>query len=107
MAEENELHIAEIPYESGRVKFRYARKLSTDGQRWVRHGKFEQYAEDGTLLSEGQYVDGKEEGIWRYYHPDGNLAAEGRYSQGAEVGRWRYWSADGSEEYDEHPTGRE
>ncbi|PTB22165.1 hypothetical protein C9I57_04445 [Trinickia symbiotica] len=107
MTAENELHIAEIPYESGGVKFRYARKLSSDGQRWIRHGRYEHYAVDGTLLSEGQYVDGKEEGVWRDYQPNGNLAAEGQYSQGEQVGHWRYWSADGNEEYDEPPPIRD
>lgn len=103
MTDENTLNLAEVPYESGGVRYRYARKLSPDGQRWIRHGRFEHYAQDGTLLSEGFYADGKEEGVWRDFHPNGQLAAEGQYSQGQEVGRWRYWTADGREEPDEHP----
>ena len=101
MSDTTTIHIAEIPYASGRVRYRYARRLSSDGQRWIRHGRFEHYAEDGTLLSEGSYVDGKEEGVWRDFHPNGQLAAEGHYSQGNEVGLWRYWAEDGRAEGEE------
>lgn len=40
------LHIAEIPYGSGEVRFRYARYLSDDGSRWIRHGLFCAYWQD-------------------------------------------------------------
>jgi hypothetical protein len=98
MTETTTLHIAEIPYDSGSVQYRYSRRLSPDGQRWIRHGRFESFAENGTLLSEGHYIDGKEDGWWKDSHPNGQLAAEGRYEQGSEVGIWKYWSIDGLEE---------
>jgi antitoxin component YwqK of YwqJK toxin-antitoxin module len=98
MSIEADLNIAEIPYESGAIKFRYARVLSPDKTRWVRHGLFVAYHENGTVASEGQYVDGKEDGLWRDFHPDGRAAAEGRYREGQEVGVWRFWNLDGTEE---------
>lgn len=32
---DNILHIAEIPYETGELHFRYSRKLSPDGTKWI------------------------------------------------------------------------
>ena len=98
MTIEADLHIAEIPYESGAVKFRYARVMSPDKTRWIRHGLFVAYHENGKVMSEGQYVDGLEDGQWRDFHPDGQPAAEGHYREGKEVGVWRFWKPDGTEE---------
>jgi hypothetical protein len=98
MTSDPDLHIAEIPYESGAIRFRYARVMSPDRTRWIRHGLFVAYHENGTVVSEGHYVDGKEEGLWRDFHPDGRPASEGHYRDGREVGVWRFWNADGTEE---------
>lgn len=92
-----ELIIVEIPYESGEMRFRYSRYLSEDGSRWIRHGLFRAYYKNGALASEGNYVDGAEQGAWRDYHENGELAAEGMYDRGQEIGKWKYWNQDGSE----------
>jgi antitoxin component YwqK of YwqJK toxin-antitoxin module len=93
-----ELSIAEIPYETGQVHYRYSRYLSDDGERWIRHGLFRAYYIDGTLASEGSYHHGLEHGLWRDYHVNGRLAAEGRYDCGVEVGTWSYWNPSGRPE---------
>ena len=49
------LHIAEIPYETGEIHFRYSRKMSPDGTKWIREGLF---------------------GIWQYYDENGNFQEE-------------------------------
>jgi len=90
-----DLNIAEIPYESGVIRFRYSRFLSADGSRWVRHGLFRAYREDGSLASEGSYEHGQEHGLWRDYHANGQLATEGQYTHGTETGVWHYWSETG------------
>jgi antitoxin component YwqK of YwqJK toxin-antitoxin module len=92
------LFIAEIPYESGAIRFRYSRILSEDGTRWMRHGLFVEYHETGAVASEVEYVRGIEHGVCRDYHPNGVLAAEGQYHEGKEHGLWRFWSEDGREE---------
>ena len=97
-----DLQIAEIPYESGAVQFRYARYLAADGSRWIRHGRFVAYYEDGTIKSEGEYAHGQEQGLWRDYHANGKLAAEGNYECGTETGTWHFWSESGEPEPDEH-----
>ncbi|HSV82080.1 MAG TPA: hypothetical protein VLK85_23045 [Ramlibacter sp.] len=91
-----DLNIAEIPYDSGEIRFRYTRVMASDGTRWIRHGLFCEYARNGQVISEGQYKDGKEEGLWRDYYPSGQLAAEGHYANGEEIGEWHYWSPDGT-----------
>lgn len=91
------LHIAEIQYPSGQVHFRYARYIADDGAKWVRHGRFTAFHDNGALASEGTYEHGQEHGLWRDYHPNGQLASEGFYESGSEVGVWRFWNPDGSE----------
>lgn len=90
-----DLNIAEVLHENGNVRFRYARKMSSDGTRWIRHGLFLAYHPDGAKASEGHYEEGVEQGLWRDYHQNGQLAAEGQYDGGAEVGQWHYWNPDG------------
>lgn len=91
-----DLNIAEIHYDSGEIKQRYARYLSPDGSRWVRHGLFRAYHRNGQLATEGNYVHGVEEGIWRDYHENGRLAAEGFYKDGKEFGEWKSWNDQGA-----------
>ena len=94
----SDLHIAEIPYESGAIRFRYSRYMSADGSTWIRHGLFRAYHEDGSLASEGNYEHGHEHGRWHDYHPNGQLAASGDFAHGAVIGAWQYWLPDGSHE---------
>lgn len=91
-----DLNIAEIPYDTGEMRFRYSRVKSQDGTRWIRHGLFREYHKSGQVISEGNYVDGKEQGLWRDYYPNGQVAAEGYYDGGTEVGEWKYWDIDGA-----------
>lgn len=98
MPSEIDLNLAEIPYDSGALRFRYTRYMASDGTRWVRHGLFVSYHENGIVSSEGGYIEGKEDGIWRVFHENGQLASEGSYRDGDEVGTWRFWGPDGREQ---------
>lgn len=95
------IHIVEIPYETGEVHFRYARKMSPDGTKWIRDGLYQEFNIDGSVASEGLFDEGLEEGLWKDYHENGNLAAEGYYSKGKEIGIWRYYDEDGNFEEEE------
>ncbi len=88
--------IAEILHPNGSVRFQYARYLPEAGDRWIRHGPFFAYHDDGTPASRGIYDHGHEQGVWQDFHPNGQLAAEGSYDKGEKVGDWRYWLADGT-----------
>ncbi|MEK8028835.1 toxin-antitoxin system YwqK family antitoxin [Pseudaquabacterium rugosum] len=93
-----DLHIAEISYESGAVHFRYSRVLSEDGTRWIRQGLFVEYSESGVVLAEGSYLNGKEEGSWCSFHENGQKASEGLYTDGKEEGTWHFWNSTGQPE---------
>ena len=45
-----------------------------------------EYWENGRVLSQIQYVDGIENGPFRYYHENGKLWREGNYKDGEEEG---------------------
>lgn len=91
-----ELNICEILYDTGEVQYRYSRVLSEDGTRWIRHGLFREYDKCGQVISEGNYICGKESGLWRDYYPNGQIAAEGHYDSGVETGVWTYWDELGN-----------
>lgn len=95
-----DLNIAEIPYETGEIQFRYARYLADDGSRWIRHGLYSRYHRNGNVASEGLYEHGLEQGVWKDYHENGQLAAEGEYRDGKQVGQWSYWNDAGEPEVD-------
>jgi antitoxin component YwqK of YwqJK toxin-antitoxin module len=90
-----DLNIAEIFYETGELRYRYARYLSSDGKRWIRNGRFTAFHKNGQLASEGNYVDGHEDGAWRDFYENGRVAAAGNYINGNETGRWQYWNENG------------
>jgi len=94
--EEAVLHLAEIPYETGEIHFRYSRKLSPDGTRWIRHGLFTEYYRNGHIASTGPYDEGLEHGHWIDYYENGQVAAEGEYDHGEERGTWLYYDVDGN-----------
>jgi len=56
-------------------------------------GLFKRYTEEGILLSELTYAEGKDEAAAVFYYGDGSRAAEGRYVGRAKMGLWKFWSA--------------
>lgn len=52
-----------------------------------------------TLGSEGRYVDGKEDGIWKYYHWDGKVSGIVTYKSGKRVNE-EYFRTNGERETD-------
>lgn len=101
MENEKVLYIAEIPYETGEVHFRYSRRLSEDGTKWIRDGLFTEYYQNGNVASTGLYEDGLENGHWIDYHENGQIAAEGDYVNGEESGKWSYYDENGKLEEEE------
>lgn len=76
------LYLVEIPYETEELYFRYSRKLSDDGTKWIRDGLFTEYYLNGAVASTGLYQDGLEIGHWKDYCENGQIAAEGDYLNG-------------------------
>lgn len=49
----------------------------------------------GKMESEGEMVDGKKTGYWRYWDPEGKLSAVGNFKNGVQEGRWLYGDLEG------------
>lgn len=59
-------------------------------------GRWRYFSEtDGTLSSEGDYADGRKNGLWTSYYPSGKIASQGNYLQGEPHGTWNYYYESG------------
>lgn len=59
-----------------------------------RHGPYQRYRADGSLLEEGTYVDGERDGPFMMYLKDSH--AEGTYRNGKLHGTYRVTRSDGT-----------
>jgi antitoxin component YwqK of YwqJK toxin-antitoxin module len=51
-------------------------------------GPYRDYWSTGGLACEGQYLDGLQQGEWRFYNRDGSLRERILFSRGREVPEW-------------------
>jgi antitoxin component YwqK of YwqJK toxin-antitoxin module len=59
-------------------------------------GYWRYYGEDGLLRDEGEFVDGKKNGLWTNYYSSGKIASRGTYTNDEPTGAWEYFFEDGS-----------
>ena len=43
----------------------------------------------------GDYVDGYENGIFKFYYPDGKIKMEGQFSAGERHNMWKFYDEEG------------
>ena len=57
------------------------------------NGPFKEYYDTGQLKSEGNYIEGKKDGLWETYYPTitGELMYKGNYKNGEQHGYWEYY----------------
>ena len=55
-----------------------------------------QYHDHGPLRYEGQLIEGKYEGVWKYYSVEGYLSSEVNFKNGERHGTWKYFDKDGN-----------
>ncbi|MBW6491448.1 MAG: toxin-antitoxin system YwqK family antitoxin [Lentimicrobium sp.] len=72
-------------------------------------GIFTEFDENGDIIIQGEYVEGLEEGFWKYQH--GDHREEGTYRGGMRNGEWKYYYDDGQLSFqgsyiDDNPNGR-
>ena len=60
-----------------------------------KNGKLFKYFQDGILMTESYYVDGKPHGAFLHYHPDGELQIRGNYHYGVQSDNWDYYDENG------------
>ncbi len=61
----------------------------------VKDGSYKNYFFDGSLRSEGSYLNGQETGSWKWYHENGKLSTEGQYVLGERHGTWKSYYDNG------------
>lgn len=71
-------------------------KMETYYRDGMLHGPARFYDEEGNVLSESWFAEGRRLGRMRTYHLGGALHSERYYSQGAKVGVHRYFYEDGA-----------
>lgn len=59
-------------------------------------GQFVDHHDNGTKSVEGQFANGKQQGVWTFYHENGKLFRTGKYIDGRADGQWAIWRDDGS-----------
>jgi antitoxin component YwqK of YwqJK toxin-antitoxin module len=69
--------------------------MQGDYQNNKRTGIWKSWYEDGSLWSEGRFVNGKRDGLGTVYHPNGKKHIEGAYTNGKRTGVWRSWNENG------------
>lgn len=62
-----------------------SRLAETTYRSGVAHGPYRDFWSSGLLACEGQYVEGVQEGEWRFFNPDGTLREVIRFEGGREV----------------------
>lgn len=76
-------------YENGKVK------MEGELKNGKRTGIWKAYFEDGTLWSEGKFIDGERNGYGLNYYPNGKLRMEGDYKNDKQSGKWKYYNEQG------------
>lgn len=58
------------------------------------HGKVLEYNSLDTLSMEGNYLNGKRNGVFVFYFKNGNIKSKGIYKNNKRVGKWEYFYAN-------------
>lgn len=61
----------------------------------IKHGPYRKWSENGTLILEGRYDEGKEHGTWMQYHESGREKRRTDYDHGVYDGSWTKWYENG------------
>ena len=56
--------------------------------------KVKYYHNNGKVMHEGNYIDGKSNGLWKSYDENGNLIAEGSFKDGKKEGLWNFYKGE-------------
>ena len=49
---------------------------------------------NGKVMHQGNYIDGKSDGLWKSYNEAGSLIAEGSFDKGKKTGLWNFYSGN-------------
>lgn len=60
-----------------------------------KNGKWKEYNKHAILISEGNYIDGLKDGLWRFYYDSGELMIEEYYDLGKKHGPYTMYHRNG------------
>jgi antitoxin component YwqK of YwqJK toxin-antitoxin module len=76
-------------YQSGK------KKIEGNFKNGKREGLWRAWFPDGTLWSEGEYREGEEMGLKTVYYENGNKFFSGKIQNGKRKGEWSFWDKEG------------
>jgi len=85
-------------YPDGKPKLEYS--YYEESGKKIEHGTYTKWYENGKIMIQGTYQDGKREGVWREYFRDGTLKAEGPYLNGERHGAWVIYYESGNKHWE-------
>ena len=59
------------------------------------NGIRELFHHNGLLQVRGEYVEGRQEGLWQIFYGNGKLKESGHFENGEQVGQWKFFHKDG------------
>jgi len=96
--EGKEVLVAQESYPGGNKKLEYT-YYEVDGKQ-VYHGPFTKWYENGEVMIQGTYRDGKKNGVWKEYFRNGILKSEGAYVNGLKEGKWIIYYGSGHKHWE-------
>jgi antitoxin component YwqK of YwqJK toxin-antitoxin module len=51
------------------------------------------YHSNGKVMHQGNYIDGKADGLWKSFDETGNLVSECSFEQGKKTGLWNFYTS--------------
>ena len=72
------------------------KKMEGETVNGKRHGMWKYYYANGFLWSEGEFWYGERKGYSIIYYNTGKKQMEGSYENDLKVGKWKLWNQDGS-----------
>jgi len=85
-------------YPKGELKLEYTYYL-VNGKK-VEHGTFTKWYENGRVMIQGTYRNGKKDGLWRECLRDGSPKMEGTYKNGVKEGLWTVFYPSGRKHFE-------
>lgn len=93
--------VGETHWDNGKLQRREEMKLDDDGE-WILDGKVEDFWENGSPKLEMFYKDGLPHGPKTAWFPNGQVYHKGQFVNGREDGVWVTYFADGSKQAELH-----
>lgn len=99
-----ESKVGRIRFTGKTIEYHDNRQKESEGEyvNGEQEGLWTSWHENGQKESEGKYVNGKKEGTWVMWHDNGQKESEGKFVNGEQDGLWVEWHRNGQKKYEEN-----